>query len=88
MRELGARSPNLKYLGGKVAKKSFSVVEGLALNILSTAEFEDANYRIVHQPAKYGGSYIEKLDSKAKPLKPRGEYRRVFRRGNKYQIPV
>ena len=88
IQELGTRTPTLKFLGGASAKKQFSVCEGLKVNVLSTAELEDTNHRIVHQPAKFGGSYIERLTDKSKPLKPQGEYRKVFRRGNKYQIPV
>ena len=88
--ELGTRTLKLKYMNGKVGAKEFSVCEGIRVNVLSTAEMEDDNCRIVHQPAKYGGSYVEKLTDKSKPLKPARDSRwqRIFRRGNKYQIPV
>ena len=63
---------------------------GLRLSVLSTAELEDDNCRIVHQPATYGGSYIEKLTDKTKPLNPTkgSKWQKVFGRGNKYQVPV
>ena len=88
--ELGTKTLKMKYLNGHVGRKDFSVCEGLRVNVLSTAEMEDDNCRIVHQPAKYGGSYVEKLTDKSKPLKPTADskWQRIFRRGNKYQIPV
>ena len=88
--ELGTKTLNLKHASGHVMRKKFSVCEGIRINVLSTAELEDQNCRIVHQPAKYGGSFVEKLAEKPRPLKPSqgSRWERVHRRGNTYKMQV
>ena len=79
IRELGLKTPTLKFQNGDVESLKFRVMDKLHKPLVAASKVVAANNRIVLQPEKHGGSYIEDLTTKRR--------KRVFERNGVYVLP-
>ena len=66
IRELGFKTPTLKFQKGDVQKLKFSVMDKLHKPLVEACKVVLAGNRIVLQPENQGGSFIEDVRSKRK----------------------
>ena len=74
IRELGFKTPTLKYQNGDVQSLKFSVMDKLHKQLVAASKV-----RIVLQPEDQGGSYLEDVRSKRR--------QRIFERNGVYVLP-
>ena len=78
-RELGFKTPTLKFQNGDVHNLKFSVMDKLHEHVVATWKVVAADNRIVTQPENQGGSFIEDVRSKRK--------KRIFGRNGVFVLP-
>ena len=79
IRELGFKTPTLKFQNGDVQNLKFSVMEKLHKPLVAACKVVAAGNRIVLQPENQGGSFIEDVRSKRR--------KRIFERNGVYVLP-
>ena len=79
IRELGFKTPELKFQNGNVQNLKFSVMDKLHKSLVAACKVVAAGNRIVLQPESQGGSFIEDVRSKRR--------KRIFERNEVYVLP-
>ena len=79
IRELGFKTPTLKFQNGDVQNLKFSVMDKLHKPLVAACKVAAAGNRIVLQPENQGGSFIEDVRSKRR--------KRTFERNGVYVLP-
>ena len=79
IRELGFKTPTLKFQHGDVQNLKFSVVDKLHKPLVAACKVVAAGSRIVLQPEDQGGSFIEDMRSKRR--------KRIFERNGVFVLP-
>ena len=79
IRELGFKTPTLKFQNGDVQNFKFSVMDKLHKPVVAVCKVVAACNRIVLQPENQGGSFIEDVRSKRR--------KRIFERNGVYLLP-
>ena len=74
IREIGFKTPTLKFQNGDVQNLKFSVVENLHKPLVAACKVVAAGNRIVLQPQNQGGSFIEDVRSKRRKRILRAEW--------------
>ena len=79
IRELAVKTPTLRFQNGDVQSLKFRVMDKLHKPLVAASKVVAAGNRIVLQPEKHGGSYIEDIGTKRR--------KRIFERNGVYVLP-
>ena len=79
IRELGFKTPTLKFQNGDVQSLKYSVMDRLHKPLVAASTVVAAGNRIMLQPEAQGGSYIDDVRSKRR--------KRIFERNGVYVLP-